>query len=197
MSAPAWLEIVGAGLGFVYVVLVIRQKVGCWPVGILSALVYVLVFFQARLYGQAGLQCVYIALMAYGWWEWRRGGAGGGPLAVSRLPARWWAGVLLGGVSLSVAIGLLLARRTDAALPFWDGGTTAWSLLAQWMTARKWIENWAVWIAVNVVYVGMYASQHLYPTTLLYGAFLALAVLGLLEWRRAMRPAPGSSPERA
>jgi len=197
VSAPAWLEIVGAGLGFVYVVLVIRQKVGCWPAGIGSALVYVLVFFQARLYGQVGLQCVYIALMAYGWREWGRGGAGGGPLAVSRLPARWRAGVLLGGVGLSAAIGFLLAWTTDAALPFWDGGTTAWSLLAQWMTARKWIENWAVWIAVNVVYVGMYASQHLYPTALLYGAFLALAVLGLLEWRRAMRPAPGPSPETA
>jgi nicotinamide mononucleotide transporter len=197
VSAPSWLELVGAGFGFVYVVLVIRQKIWCWPVGILSALVYVLVFFQSRLYGQAGLQCVYIALMAYGWREWGRGGASTESLVVSRLPRRWRTGVVLGGVALSVAIGILLASRTDAVLPFWDGGTTAWSLLAQWMTARKWIENWGVWIAVNVVYVGMYGSQHLYPTALLYGAFLVLAVLGLREWRRVLRRASSPSPETA
>jgi nicotinamide mononucleotide transporter len=197
VSVPEGLELVGAGFGFVYVVLVIRQKIWCWPVGILSAVVYVLVFFQSRLYGQVGLQCVYIALMAYGWHEWRRGDASSEPLVVSRLPVRWRAGIVFGGVALSVAIGVLLASRTDAVLPFWDGGTTAWSLLAQWMTARKWIENWAIWIAVNVVYVGMYASQHLYPTALLYGTFLVLAVLGLREWRRVLRGVSSPAPEMA
>jgi len=181
------LEIAGAALGFVYVLLVIRQHVWCWPVGIASAALYVLVFFDARLYGQAGLQGVYIALMAYGWREWRHGGTSGGRLVVSHLPRRWRAGVVLAGVGLTLALGALLLRGTDAALPFWDAGTTSFSLLAQWMTARKWIENWAVWIAVDLVYVGMYASAHLYPTALLYGAFLALAVIGLLEWRRAQR----------
>lgn len=189
MSSASWLELAGAALGLVYVLLVIRQRVWCWPVGIASAGLYVVVFFEARLYGQAGLQGMYVALMVYGWREWLRGGAAGERLAVSRVPPRWRPWSVLVGACLTLALGMLLARGTDAVLPFWDAGTTAFSLLAQWMTARKWIENWAVWIAVDVAYVGMYVSQDLYPTALLYSAFLALAVIGLFEWRRDLRGA--------
>jgi len=183
-----WLETAGAVLGVAYVILVIRQTVACWPVGIASAALYMFVFFHARLYGQVALQGVYIALMVYGWREWLHGGASGGQLAVSRLPSAFRLPVLAAGVVATVAFGLALARTTDAALPYWDAGTLSFSLLAQWMTARKWIENWLVWIAVDVVYVGMYASQELYPTVLLYVAFLVLAVLGYREWRASARP---------
>jgi nicotinamide mononucleotide transporter len=98
----------------------------------------------------------------------------------------------------SVALGLFLRHRTDAALPFPDAATTACSLAAQWMVTRKWLENWLAWIGVDVVYVAMYFSQGLYPTAGLYAAFLVLATLGYREWRASMRaenaPASGASP---
>jgi nicotinamide mononucleotide transporter len=168
------------------VLLTIRQNVWCWPAGLVNVSLFALVFFHAHLYGSSALQLVYVALSLYGWHQWLHGGAGDGRLAVSRTSAAWAAGLGLGGVALALALGLFLAYRTDAALPFWDAGTTAFSLVAQWMTTRKWLENWLVWIVVDVVYVGMYLSQRLHATAGLYAVFLVLAVLGFREWRRSL-----------
>jgi nicotinamide mononucleotide transporter len=180
------LEAVAVVFGFAYVVFVIRQSVWCWPAGLASASLYVLVFFHVRLYGQVALQGVYIVLMVYGWYEWLHGGEGGGRLRVSRTPLRWRGVLAVVGVALTLAFGLLLKKETDAVLPFWDAGTVSFSLVAQLMTTRKWIESWLVWIGVNVVYVGLYVSQRLYPTSALFGAFLVLAVVGLIQWRRSL-----------
>jgi nicotinamide mononucleotide transporter len=124
--------------------------------------------------------------MVYGWYQWRHGGEGRGKLAVSRTPPRWGAALAGSGAVLTLALGLL-ESQTDAALPFWDAGTVSFSLVAQFMTTRKWMENWLVWIAVDVIYVGMYVSQGLYWTTALFATFLILAVVGLGEWRRSLR----------
>jgi nicotinamide mononucleotide transporter len=160
--------------------------VWCWPAGLASASLYILVFFHVRLYGQVALQGVYIVLMVYGWYEWLHGGEGGGRLRVSHMPLRWQGVLAAVGVALTLAFGLLLEKETDAVLPFWDAGTVSFSLVAQLMTTRKWIESWLVWIGVNVVYVGLYVSQRLYPTSALFGAFLVLAVVGLIQWRRSL-----------
>lgn len=88
-------------------------------------------------------------------------------------------------------LGLALARHTDASLPFWDSSTTSFSLVAQFMQTRKWLENWIVWIVVDVVYVGMYVYKSLYPTAGLYAVFLGLAVLGLHEWKQSLATPPG------
>jgi nicotinamide mononucleotide transporter len=172
--------------------LTVRQNVWCWPAGLVNVSLFAVVFLHARLYGATSLQVVYVALCLYGWYEWLHGGTGHGRLVVSRTPALWVAGLGLGGVAFAVAFGLFLKLRTDEVLPFWDSATTAFSLVAQWMTTRKWIENWVVWIAVDVVYVGMYVSQRLYLTALLYAVFLVLAVAGLLEWRRSMGTMPAA-----
>jgi nicotinamide mononucleotide transporter len=167
-----------------------RQIVWCWPAGFVSVLLSALVFFHSRLYGSAALQVVYAALSLYGWYEWLHGGAGDGRLAVSRTPPRWRAGLALAALALSIGLGLFLRYRTDAALPFWDAGTTAFSLAAQLMTTRKWLESWLVWIPLDVVYVGMYLSQGLPAFAGLYAVYLVLAVLGLVAWRRSMAASP-------
>ena len=180
--------------------LAIREDARCWPVGIVNVAIYFFVFFHARLYATAVLQAVYVALSVYGWREWRRGGEGGGRLAVSPTPRRWAAGLAAAGVAASLGLGLFLKYRTDAALPFPDAATTAFSLVAQWMATRKWLENWLVWIAVDVVYLGVYFSQGLYLSTGLYAAFLVMAIAGLpasgaLRWRG--RPRPEAAADRA
>jgi nicotinamide mononucleotide transporter len=170
----------------VYVVLAIRESPWCWPFGIANAVLFFFVFAHARIYGAAALQAVYVVVSFYGWYEWLHGGEGRGELAVSRTPRRWAAGLLAAGAVATVVVGLLLKHRTDAALPFPDAGTTAFSLVAQWMATRKWLENWLVWIAVDAVYVAMYVSQRLYLASGLYAAFLVLAFVGLREWRTSM-----------
>jgi len=188
--------VAGVLLGVAYVLLAIRESPWCWPFGIANAALFLVVFADARIYSNAALQAVYVVVSFYGWYEWRHGGKDHGRLAVSRAPWRWLVGLAAAAVLVSVALGLYLKHRTDAALPFPDAATTAVSLAAQWMTTRKWIENWLLWIGVDAVYVAMYVSQRLFPTAGLYAAFLVLAFLGLREWRASMR-ADEDVPARA
>ena len=172
--------------GVAAVWLTTRENVWCWPVGLVNVLLYVVVFREARLYADMGLQVVYAVLCVYGWYAWLHGGEDRGALAVSRTPDRWRGPLLLAGAAAASLLGFLLKRHTDAALPYWDSSTTAFSLVAQWMQTRKWLENWWVWIVVDVVYVGMYVYKDLLATAVLYAVFLALAVLGDREWRRSL-----------
>ena len=156
-------------------------------------MLFLVAYANARIYGAAGLQAVYVVVSIYGWYEWLHGGADHGRLAVSRTPPGWVAGLGVAGVLASVALGLVLRHQTNDALPFADAAVTAWSLVAQWMATRKWLENWLLWIVLNVSNVAICLSQRLYPMSALYAVFLVLAVLGFREWSRSMRragPAP-------
>jgi nicotinamide mononucleotide transporter len=166
-------------------VFAIRESAWCWPSGIVSAACYVVVFQQARLPGQAALQALLGAICVYGWWSWRRGDAQR-PLPVARAGPRPLAAVLVATLAAGGAIGLLLQRSLESVAPFVDGGLLAASLAAQWMAARKWIENWLVWIAVNVVSIGLYLSQQLVLTTGLYALYLAMAFVGYRAWSRSL-----------
>ena len=185
------LEWVAVAFGVVSVWLTVRQNPWCWPLGMINVTLFAVLFWRERLYADAGLQLVYVAVCAYGWWAWVRGGPGAGPLRVSRVPRRPSLLLLAAGVLLAAVLGLTLKRATDAALPLWDASTTAFSLVAQWMQARKWLENWILWIVVDVAYVGMYLTKGLHLTAGLYAAFVVLAVLGLREWTRAVRASVG------
>ncbi len=179
------LEAAAVVLGFLGVWLTVRQDWRCWPVGLASVLVFAVVFWYARLYGAASLQLVYAVTQVYGWWAWRHGGVRGAPLAVGRTPRRVLQALLLAGAASTVFMATVLGRWTDAALPVTDAATTSFSLVAQVLLTRKWIENWPIWIAVDLVYVAMYLSQSLHLTAALYAAFLVLAWMGWREWGRA------------
>jgi nicotinamide mononucleotide transporter len=175
--------------GIVSVWLSVRQHIWSWPTAIVNVGIYVVVFWRARLYADMGLQVIYIILSVYGWYEWLYGGENRTRLTVSRATARQ-AGVLaLIGVAGMTTLGAGLSRWTDAALPWWDAGTTTASLIAQFLMTRKVLENWALWIAVDVVYIGMYIFKGLYLTTVLYAVFLGLSATGLAQWRRSLRAA--------
>jgi len=179
-------EVVGVLFGVLGVYLTVRENVWCWPTGMVNVSLFILVFFQSKLYADMGLQVVYVLLCAYGWWAWLRGGRGHAALEVARTPRRALLGLGLIGILGAAALGFLLRRTTDAALPFLDSGLTSASLVAQYMTTRKWLENWAVWIAADFIYVGMYVYKHLYATALLYAVFLGLAVLGWRAWKQSL-----------
>jgi len=187
MNLLEWstLEVIAAAFGVISVYLSTRQNIWSWPTAIVNVALYTVVFYQGRLYGQMGLQPIYLALSVYGWYQWLHGGEQHTELRVSRASPR-----LLGALAaLNLVLWLVLAavlRQTDAALPWLDALLTTTSLVAQWMMTRKILENWLIWIAVDVVYVPMFVSQGLYATAVLYAAFLVLAVLGYVEWRRSL-----------
>ena len=174
--------------------LAIREIPWCWPIGIANAVLFLIVYANARIYGAAGLQAVYVVVSIYGWYEWLHGGAGHGRLAVSRTPARWAAALAVLGIAASLALGLVLKHRTDDALPFPDAAVTVFSLVAQWMATRKWLENWLVWMVLNVANFAICVSQRLYPMSALYAFFLVLAFFGYREWHRSLRAGAGVAP---
>lgn len=177
------IEIAAAVFGLLSVLYTLREHVWCWPTGLVNVLLYVVVFFQAKLYADTGLQIVYIVLQLYGWYEWLHGGPAKTELRISRSSVRSLAGLLVLAVIGTLAMGFGFARYTDAALPYWDSAITVLSLIAQWMVARKRLENWTFWIAVDVLAIGVYFTKQLYLTAALYGVYLVMAVMGLRAWR--------------
>ena len=181
------LEVFAAVVGAISVYLSVRQNIWSWPTAIVNVVLYALVFYQAKLYADMGLQVIYAGLSIYGWYEWLYGGENKTELHVTRTSSTL--ALTLGGIALAgaVALGFLLRGATDAALPFMDSFLSSTSLVAQWMMTRKKLENWLVWIAVDVLYVGMFVFKDLYVTAGLYFVFLILAVRGYIDWRRSLR----------
>ena len=183
------LELFAAVLGALSVYLSVRQNIWSWPTAIVNVVVYALVFYRARLYADMGLQVIYALLSLYGWYEWLYGGEDRTALRVSRTTPELGGRLAVIGLAGAGALGLLLRGATDAALPFMDSFLSSTSLVAQWMMTRKKVENWLVWIGVDVLYVGMFTYKHLYITAVLYLVFLVLAIRGWIDWRRSLESA--------
>jgi nicotinamide mononucleotide transporter len=181
-------EIIGTVLGVIGVGLMIRQNILGWPVGLVQVAVYAWVFFDAHLYSDALLQVAFFLIQAYGWWHWWRGRTPAHELPVTRLGPAATAGAIVAGLVVTAAWGTLMHRTTDAALPYWDAFILIFSLIAQWLQARKKLENWPGWLVVNTVAVGVYWAKDLRLTAGLYVAFWLLALWGWREWRRAAPP---------
>jgi nicotinamide mononucleotide transporter len=198
------LEVVAALFGAVSVYLSARQRIASWPTAIVNVLLSAVVYYRARLYSDTGLQFVYFALSVYGWYEWKYGGANRTELPVTRTPRTRWPLLAAAAAAGAVSLGLLTTRYTDVLqhnrgwVPWTDASLAAVSLVAQWMMTRKLLENWLLWVAVDVVYVPLLAYKGLYAFALLYTVFLGLAVKGYVDWRRDLRgretPAAGGAP---
>ena len=180
-----WLECIAFVLALAMVLLNIRVNPWAWPLAITSSLLYVALFWNSRLYGDASLQIFFALVAAWGWWQWLRGtAADGSALRVTWLaPRQRWA--LAAALALAwPATGAFLRRYTDTDVPWWDAFPTAASVIGQWLLGRKHVENWIVWLVVNIVSVALFAYKGLWLTVLLYAAFVALSVQGLARWRR-------------
>ena len=189
------LELIAAAFGALAVYLSARERILSWPVGMVNVALYTVVFYQARLYADMGLQVIYFALAAYGWYEWKYGGDRRTELAVSRASRRTLASLAVVNLVLWLTLAVILDRYTDAAIPYLDSLLATTSLVAQWLMTRKLLESWAVWILVDAVYVPMFVSRGLYPTAVLYLVFLVLALFGWREWKRSLhaRASTGAS----
>jgi nicotinamide mononucleotide transporter len=178
-------ELLGFITGAYGVWLVVRERIGNFPVGIANSAFFLVLFFDAELYANAGLQVVYIALGLAGWWMWLHGGAGRAPIRLTRSGGGELFLLAVGVVAATIGLTFVL-RAADSAAPFWDALTTALSLAAQLLLNRKKLENWYVWAVADVIYIPLYASQGLYLTSAVYLLMLGLCIAGLRRWRRSL-----------
>lgn len=180
-----WIELLAAILSAWGVWLTTRRRPLCWPIGLISVLIYAWVFVSVRLYSDALLQGVFASIIVYGWWRWQHNLGDDGRVRIARLGVPTAAASLVVGGLAAIALGAFMHHQTNAALPWLDATLACFSMVAQWWQARRHIAAWWLWIAVDVVYIGMYAHKDLWITSVLYGGFLVLAVIGLRAWRQA------------
>ncbi len=184
-SPVTWLEVVAFWLSVWMVLCNLRVNPLGWPLAIASSLLYALLFGDSRLYGDASLQIFFALVSVWGWWQWLRGTTGdGAALRVHRLGARQAAYAALATAAAWPLLGTLLHHVTNSDVPYLDALPTVGSVAGQCLLGRKLVENWPVWIVVNLVSIGLFAYKGLWLTVLLYAVFVVLAVAGWREWRR-------------
>ena len=165
----------------------IREIHWGWPLAIISSLMYFALFWRSKLYGDASLQIFFAVVALWGWVQWLRGRrADGSALRVARLSRRGLVLTIAACALMWPATGIFLKTFTDTDVPWWDAFPTATSLVGQFLLGRKFIENWGVWIVVNLVSVGLFAYKGLWLTVALYLVFIALSVVGWREWRKRL-----------
>lgn len=180
------IELLGAILGILYIFFSIRQNILTWPTGLFTSILYVIVFYQARLYADMGLQVYYVIISLYGWYFWLRGKK---PSQKNQIPVRVATKKLrfvlvLSSVLLYVVILYILLNFTDSDVPYMDSLTTALSIVATWMLAKKYIGHWLIWIFVDAFSAGLYVYKGLWPTVILFIIYTAMALLGYKEWKK-------------
>lgn len=185
-----YLELISFILAVITVALNIRQLHWAWLFSIVSSATYAVVFYDALLYGDMALQFVFISVSVWGWYQWLHGGAQRAALAVTTSSARAWGWSIGAWLAGFAALALFLARYTNTDVPNIDGFLTAGSLVGQVLLSRKKVENWIVWIVVDILYVGLYLYKGLTLTAVLYGIFVVMAAVGLAAWYREAKRQP-------
>lgn len=183
------LEILATLLGVANIVLIVRRSIWNYPFAMAMVSLYAVIFFEAKLYSDAGLQIFFFLVNLYGWWAWSRNRAEAGEIVVRRLTRAGLAGWIAVSLLAILGWGTMMARLTDASYPWWDGSVAMLSVAAQILMTRRYLENWHWWIVVNAVSIPLYLKKDLLLTAGLYGLFFILASWGLIEWRRAEKAA--------
>ncbi len=177
------IELLAALSGVVYIWLEYRASVWLWLAGIVMPAIYIWVYLQSGVYANVGINVYFIVAGVYGLWVWLSGRGEHGEKPITHTPRSVWVPSIAVGTILTVGIWWLLVRFTDSTVPWLDAFTTGFSVIGLWMLARKWAEQWAVWIVVDAVYTGMYLHLEMWPTAAMYGIFTIVAVFGLFKWR--------------
>ena len=183
-----WIEIIGAILAFIYLILEIKRKWFFWIVGIVSSAFYVYIFFYSGLYAEMGLNFYYILMSAYGLYCWKfSSNRGDENLGFHRIDTKTTLTLLLSFIILFTPIIIVLHQFTDSKVPIPDALIAVLSIIATWMAAKKIVECWYIWIFVNFFATGLYIHQKLYPTAILFTIYSILSFIGLMEWQKSIK----------
>lgn len=189
------LELAAVVFAVLYLLLVIRENVWCWPAALVGTLLSLVVFADAKLYMESALQVFYAAMAVYGWHQWMRGGDRGEGVAINLWPWRRHVLSVAGIVAGSAAFGAVLEAQTDAALPYVDSFTTVAALVTTYMVAKKVLENWIYWFVIDAVSIYLYVARELFLFAGLFAFYLVLIVIGFAAWVRQWRGGPAVPAE--
>jgi nicotinamide mononucleotide transporter len=178
------LETAAVLLGIANIILIIRRSMWNYPFALAMVALYFFIFRDLKLYSDAGLQIFFFAVNLYGWWAWNQSRAEAGEVVVERLNRKSLTAWIAGSAGATLLWGFVMVSHTDASYPFWDAGVAMLSVAGQILMARRYLENWWWWIAVNCLSIPLYIVKGIYLTAALYVLFLALTIAGLVEWRR-------------
>jgi len=181
-----YIEIIGAVIGLIYLYLEYKASVYLWPVGVIMPLFYIYIFFFSKFYADMGINIYYLFASIYGWIRWNKESEQSKETSISHTPSKYWGRLLLVFSILFSGIAWMLIRFTDSPIPYGDSFTTALSIVAMWMLANKYIEQWGLWIGVNVVSCVLYAWKGLYPTALLFVVYSIVPIFGYIKWKQLM-----------
>ncbi|MBQ1973065.1 MAG: nicotinamide mononucleotide transporter [Paraprevotella sp.] len=188
-----YLEIIGTTVGLAYLWLEYKASIYLWVAGLIMPAIYIVVYYEAGLYADAGINVYYLLAGIYGIYYWiKQKNSGSSQVDTTELPITYtprhtWPRLVLTFVLAFVALSIILMRFTDSDVPVWDAFTTALSIVGMWMLARKHIEQWWIWIVVDVVCVGLYLYKELYFTAGLYALYSVIAFLGYKKWKELMK----------
>ena len=192
ISSWIWInkiELIGSILGLIYIFFSIRQHILTWPVGLLTSVFYVAIFYQSGFYADMGLQVYYVFISIYGWYFWLKGKRSDEDkkVPVKKSSNILWLKILATTLLLFLIILYILKNYTNSTVPVMDSLTTALSISATWMMARKYIEHWVIWIFVDIVSAGLYIYKNLWPTVILFLVYTVMAYLGYIEWKKDLK----------
>lgn len=179
------IEWIAVACGVLNVSLIIRRSIWNYPFGFAVVTLYFFIFWEYQLYSDALLQVYFFVIQIYGLYVWLNGRAPDGRVIVAHLGNSMF-GMYIGATAVVwLIVASLMAAYTDAAAPYWDAAVAALSVTAQFLLSRRHLQSWYLWIAVDVMAIGLFYSRGLEPTAALYVIFLGLAITGLIQWRRA------------
>lgn len=189
LKSQSVLEISGVISGILCVYLAARNNIWSWPLAIISVSIYIIIFYDAKLYADAGLQIYFLITNVYGWYFWSRKSEEDDKVPVSFASGKSIFLSLVAILIFTLLLGTFLYKGTDASFPYIDSFCTACSLVAQLFLARKIIENWLIWIFVDVIYVGVYLMKDLHLTAGMYALYVLIAAIGYINWKKEFRQA--------
>ena len=183
------IELLGAILGIAFIFFSIKQNILTWPTGLATSILYIIVFFESKFYADMGLQVYYVGISIYGWYYWIKGkkSENSNTVLVRQTNKNLWLKLIAIALLLYFAILIILLSFTDSDVPFMDSFTTALSIIATWMLAKKYIEQWLIWIFVDIISAGLYIYKELWATVILFAVYTVMAFLGYIEWRKTLK----------
>ncbi len=183
-----WLEWCGVFTGILCVWLAAKNNIWNWPIACISVIIYVIIFSEGHLYADAGLQIYFLVTNIYGWYYWSKQKDNlQKERPIINITKKEIVLSIIGIIVFTLALGFTLFHKTNASFPFIDSFCTACSLIAQVFLARKVLQNWLIWIFVDIIYVSVYFSKDLYATGLMYALYIGIATMGYIDWRRTYR----------
>ncbi|MDB5159327.1 MAG: nicotinamide mononucleotide transporter [Mucilaginibacter sp.] len=187
------LEVIGVITGLLCVYLAAKNIIWNWPFAIISVVIYIFIFFNSHLFADMGLQFYFLATNIYGWYYWSKKPASEDKTPVMRIQRKEGLLSVAAVIVFTFLLGSVL-KYTTASYPYLDSFCTACSLVAQFFLARKVLENWLIWVFVDVIYVGVYIYKDLHLTAVMYAIYVAIALMGYFDWKRDWKKQSPTQP---